>query len=36
MAYPQYWNAVEVKLKEKFYPTDLERGKVRKKLLNVD
>ena len=35
MAYPQDWNAVEVKPKE-LYPTDLERGKVQKKLLDLD
>ena len=35
MAYPQDWDAAEVKLKD-FYPNDLERGKVRKKLLDFD
>ncbi|KAK9829154.1 hypothetical protein WJX72_004216 [[Myrmecia] bisecta] len=35
MAYPQNWDAAEVKLKE-LYPNDLERGKVRKKLLDLD
>ncbi|BDA48950.1 hypothetical protein COCOBI_13-0600 [Coccomyxa sp. Obi] len=35
MPYPQDWDAVEDKLKE-LYPTDLERGKVRKKLLDLD
>lgn len=35
MPYPQDWDACEDKLKE-LYPDDRERGRVRKKLLDLD